>query len=53
MCNIGKPVREIIVVEPLKVPAPVPGTNVPEPKPTTPTVIPVPVHVEDGERVES
>jgi hypothetical protein len=31
MCQIGDPVR-MVVVEPLKVPAPVPGTQ-PEPEP--------------------
>lgn len=48
MCNIGKPV-EIVVVDPLVLPAPLPGTPdaEPEPKPIAPSYIPVPVEVEE------
>lgn len=43
MCNIGKPV-EIVVVDPLVLPAPLPGTvDEPEPKPIAPSYIPVEV----------
>jgi hypothetical protein len=49
MCNIGEPVNEVIVVEPLKTPVPLPGvTPEDEPKPVrpvVPTVIPVPAEV--------
>ena len=45
MCDIGKPV-EMIVVEPLKVPAPVPGTVI-EPEPVVPTFVEVPITVEE------
>ena len=45
MCNIGKP-QEIVVVDPLVLPAPLPGTEVePEstPRPVAPVLIPVEV----------
>ena len=49
MCNIGKPV-EIVVVDPLVLPAPLPGTpeDEPKPRPVTPTYVPVPVEAEDS-----
>jgi hypothetical protein len=41
MCNIGKP-QEIVVVDPLVLPAPLPGTEVePEIQPVVPTPVPV------------
>jgi len=48
MCNIGKP-QEIVVVDPLVLPAPLPGTvDEPEVRPVAPAYIPVPVEVEQS-----
>lgn len=49
MCNIGEPINEVVVVEPLKAPVPLPGMPQdepePKPRPVVPTVIPVPAEV--------
>jgi len=46
MCDIGQPV-EIIVVDPLNLPAPIPGREVePEPRQPLPAPVVVPVTIE-------
>lgn len=51
MCEIGRPI-EIIQVEPLNLPAPLPGhENEPEPKPrpAAPVYVPVTVEIEGND----
>jgi hypothetical protein len=48
MCNIGKP-QEIVVVDPLVLPAPLPGTEVEPTQPTRPAApVLIPVEVEQS-----